>query len=201
MKIIGLCGSSGAGKGYLCSLFARYGVGCIDTDRVYREICLASPACIKELTDYFGTDILTDGAVDKKKLAAVVFEGDNSEADLKALNRITHKYIKIETDRLVSEHEAKGYSGVLIDAPVLFESGFDAMCHATVCIVAPLEEKLNRIVKRDNISCEKALARLGSQLSDEELISRCTYAIDNSAGADLDSQIISVLKGLEIGTN
>jgi dephospho-CoA kinase len=89
----------------------------------------------------------------------------------------------------------------LIDAPVLFESGFDKMCHATVCVLCPQEEKIDRIVKRDGITREQAQARIASQLSDEELKNRCTYAIDNSSGSLIDGQIISILKDLGLEKN
>lgn len=200
MIIIGLCGSSGSGKGYICNKFASHGVGFIDTDKVYRENVLNNQACVNELVGCFGIDILEDGRVSKKRLAAIVFEGEKAGEKLALLNQITHKYIKIETDLLVLDFKEKGFSAVLIDAPVLFESGFDKMCDVTVCVTASYEEKLARIIKRDGISKEKAVARLNSQLNDLELRKRCTYEIDNSDGRDLESQIISILKDLGIET-
>lgn len=201
MVVIGLCGSSGSGKGYVCNKFALYGVGFIDTDRVYREKVLSNQACVDELVGYFGADILENGAVSKKRLATIVFEGDKSSEKLEKLNQITHKYIKIETELLMLDFQNKGYSAVLVDAPVLFESGFDKMCDVTLCVTAPLEEKLARIIKRDGINKEKAMARLNSQMSDLELRKRCTYEIDNSDGCDLEGQIISILRGLGIETS
>jgi dephospho-CoA kinase len=198
MLIIGLCGSSGSGKGYVCRAFATHGVAYIDTDLVYRERVLSSSGCVGELTKEFGNEILENGAVSKPHLAKIVFEGEGASARLGRLNEITHKYIRIETDALVSKYKEEGYSAVLIDAPVLFESGFDKMCDVTVCVTATQEEKLERIMDRDGITKEKAQARLSAQLSDPELRKRCTYEIDNSGGKDVDSQIVSVLKGLGV---
>ena len=198
MVIIGLCGSSGSGKGYACAKFEKHGVAYIDTDLVYRQGVLTDSHCVNELTGYFGNGILENGAVSKKLLAAIVFESENAEIKLARLNEITHKYIKIKTLERLSEYEGQGYSAVLIDAPVLFESGFDKMCDATICVTAPYEQKLERIMKRDGISKEKAEARLGAQLSDTELRKRCTYEIDNTDGVDLDSQIDIILKDLGI---
>lgn len=197
MIIIGLCGSSGSGKGYVCKKFSRHGVGFIDTDLVYRENVLVNQNCIKELVESFGSGILENGSVDKKRLAAMVFEGDGAQERLSTLNRITHKYIKIETELLISQYEKEGFLAVLIDAPVLFESGFDKMCHVTVCVTAPYEEKLERIINRDGISREKAAARLKSQMSDRELKEKCTFALDNTNGADLEGQIVSMLNNLK----
>lgn len=201
MVIIGLCGASGSGKGYACQAFSKYGVAFIDTDKVYREQVLTDKGCVGELTDYFGNEILENGLVSKKKLAQLVFQGQGAAERLNMLNRITHKYIKVKTDELVQSYEAKGYGAVLIDAPVLFESGFDKMCHITVCVICPQEEKIDRIIKRDGITREQAQARIASQLSDEELKNRCTYAIDNSSDSLIDGQIISILKDLGLEKN
>ena len=198
MIIIGLCGSSGAGKGYVCEKFSHHGVAFIDTDRVYREEVLTDQRCIGELTDYFGNGILVGGSVSKKRLAELVFEGDNSQARLARLNQITHKYIKIKTEELIRLYEGQGYSATLVDAPVLFESGFDKMCHVTVCVTATLEEKLARILERDGIDRQSAMARLATQLSEDELRARCTYEIHNSVGSDVDGQILEILKDLGV---
>ncbi len=199
MIILGLCGSSGSGKGYVCRLFSSHSVAFIDTDLVYRERVIVGDECASELVSCFGKEILEDNRVSKKRLAAMVFEGEGAKENLKRLNEITHKYIRIETAALIRKYEGEGYGAVLVDAPVLFESGFDKMCHATVCVTAPLETKLARIMQRDGITCEKAMARLHSQLSDEELRQRCNYEIDNSEGADVEAQITAILRdiGLE----
>ncbi len=198
MTVIGLCGTSGAGKGYICKKFSQYGVAFIDTDKVYREDVLTDSLCISELMGYFGQGILVNGQVSKKMLATAVFESQGASEKLKMLNSITHKYIKIKTSELVCKYESQGYSAVLIDAPVLFESGFDKMCDATVCVTAPYELKLARIMARDSITREKAIARLNTQIQDDELRKRCTYEIDNTDGVDLISQIKFILKDLGI---
>ena len=196
MVIIGLCGNSGSGKGYVCDKFSDYGVAFIDTDKVYRQEVLNDSLCVNELVAFFGEDILENGCVSKKKLATLVFEGDGAPQRLKKLNEITHKYIKIKTDAYLSLYREQGYGAVLIDAPVLFESGFDKMCDVTLCVTAPYEVKIARIMKRDNISYEKAQARLKTQLSQQELIEKCTYSIDNTDGCFVDEQIKSILKDL-----
>ena len=199
MKIIGLAGSSGSGKGYVSSAFIKFGVPAIDTDRVYRELTTKKGSkCLDELVVEFGNEILdTDGALNRKALADIVFEGDGSKARLEKLNNIAHKHIKIDTERIIIELEKEGKSAVIIDAPVLFESGFDKMCDFTVCVTAPYDLKLERIVSRDKISKEKAEARLKNQLSDDELIKLSKYQIDNS-NCDIISQIEQILKSENI---
>ncbi|MBQ8546580.1 MAG: dephospho-CoA kinase [Clostridia bacterium] len=195
MKIIGLCGSSGSGKGYISNAFSKYDIPAIDTDRVYREITTKKGTpCLLELANTFGKEILNEnGELDRKKLATIVFEGEGAKQRLEKLDKIAHRYIKIDTENIINQYKNEGKIAVIIDAPVLFESGFDKMCDFTICVIAPLEMKLERIIKRDNITREKALARLNSQLSNEELIKLSTYQIDNS-NVGLNSQIEDILK-------
>lgn len=196
---IGLCGSSGSGKGYVCKKFKAYGVEYIDTDKVYRDIAIGGSDCVNELCAFFGDEIVSpDGLLDRKELSKRVFEGDNAAEHLKMLNEITHKYIKIETERILNENEEKGIVATIIDAPVLFESGFDDMCDVTVCVTAPTELKIKRILKRDSIPLEKARARLQSQLPDEILREKCDYEIVNDDSGSLESEIARVAESLGI---
>ena len=196
---IGLCGSSGSGKGYVSKKFKAYGVEYIDTDKVYRDIAIFGSDCVNELCGYFGEGIVSeDGTLDRKELSRRVFEGDNAAEHLKVLNEITHKYIRYETVRILEENESKGVIATIIDAPVLFESGFDKLCDVTVCVTAPTELKIKRILKRDNIPLEKAKARLQSQLPDEILREKCDYEIVNDDSGSLEGEIARVAESLGI---
>ncbi|MBR2024813.1 MAG: dephospho-CoA kinase [Clostridia bacterium] len=195
---IGVCGSSGSGKGHICKQISAHGYKWIDTDRVYRDLATPKSQCVKELKEYFGDSILNeDGSLNRKELSKSVFEGENSKERLNMLNKITHFHIQRETERIILESEKNGYKGVLIDAPVLFESGFDAFCDVTLCITAPTQLKIDRIMKRDGITYEKAISRINNQLSDDELRKKCDYEIDNSENAQVEEQINELLSKLK----
>ncbi|MBQ8162861.1 MAG: dephospho-CoA kinase [Clostridia bacterium] len=199
MVKIGLCGSSGAGKGYVCEIFKEFGAQYIDTDKVYGKIAVAGSDCVNELCMFFGDGILNeDGSLNKKKLSAKVFESSNASQHLKVLNTVTHKYIRETVERMLEKFDKKGERAVVIDAPVLFESGFNDMCDVTMCITAPKELKIERIMKRDRITYKKALARIESQLTDEVLRSLCTYEVVNDGTKDLKEQISAVLTELGV---
>ena len=196
---IGLCGSSGSGKGYVSKKFKAYGVEYIDTDKVYRDIAIFGSDCVNELCGYFGEGIVSeDGVLDRKELSRRVFEGEDSARHLKMLNEITHKYIRRETERILCENEKSGVVATIIDAPVLFESGFDKLCDVTVCVTAPMELKIKRILKRDGITDKKAEARLQSQLSDDALREKCDYEIVNDDSGSLEDEIARVAESLGI---
>ncbi len=185
--LIGLCGRSGTGKGYVCKLLAELGIPSVDTDAVYRAMtapCETLSPCMEELVAAFGEEIrLPDNSLNRPALSAIVF-GEGGSESLQTLNRITHAHILRETKRLAEEYAAEGAECVIIDAPVLFESGFDAMCRFTVCVCASEETSVARIIKRDGITEEAARRRLASQIPTEELMRRCDYHIENELHCD-----------------
>lgn len=194
--VIGLCGRSGSGKGYVSSLFTSFG-GChIDTDEVYHDLLLPKDGkmseCTKELSAAFGGGITDGAALNRRALGNIVFSDPEK---LKLLNIITHKYIKAETLAAV---EKCSNSFAVIDAPLLFESGFDALCDFTVCVTANEETLIKRICKRDGISEDEAKIRLRTQIGSDELASRCDFVIDNSYGHDATDDVKNILskKGL-----
>lgn len=184
MLIIGLTGPSGAGKGVVASLLAGYGIPSIDTDKVYHDLLIPPSACLDELTARFGAEILSpDGTLNRGALAALVFSPGHGE-DLADLNAIAHRHILNQTRQLLAVHEAEGAVAVLVDAPQLFESGFDRECGFILSVLAPYELRLARIMERDGLSEERARARLDASHSDEFFRERSDAVIFNGDSMD-----------------
>ena len=196
MIIIGLCGGSGSGKGSVCKIFSEFGIPCIDTDAVYREITSAPGECLTALQNEFGIEIITEsGTLNRKKLASIVFSGEDSKLRLERLNEITHKYILDETKRSLDNYRTMGAAAAIVDAPVLFESGFDRECDVIVLVVAERELRITRIMSRDGITRKEAEQRINSQISDDELMLRCDYMIRNDYDLSyLKQEVKTVLK-------
>ena len=195
MKVLGMCGGSGAGKGYVCQCFAAHGIPSIDTDAVYHSLTDRSSPCTAELKAYFGSSVLHgDGSLNRTALAAIVFAPDGGEK-LKKLNEITHKYIKTETEKEIERHRQAGAPAVIVDAPALFESGFDRMCDRVIGVFAPREKRIERILRRDGITRERAEARLAKQIPDAELQARCHYCIFNG-GEDVERQVEAIISDI-----
>ena len=192
MKIIGLCGGSGSGKGSVCSIFAKLGVPSVDTDAVYHSLVSSDSPCLKELKESFGEEITVDGKLDRAKLASIVFSNEKRRL---MLNSIAHKHVLNATRDILLSFERKGYSYSIVDAPLLFESGFDKECDYTVAVLADKELRIKRIVNRDGIMREGAIKRINSQMSDEELISRCDYYVyNNGCMDDLAREVEKIFK-------
>ncbi len=178
MKIIGLCGGSGAGKSVLARAILDLGGAVIDVDAVYRELCVPGSACLDEIVTAFGKEALTEsGELNRPAVAAVIYRNAKKRAEL---NEITHKYIKADTARLIAEYRREGKTAVIVDAPLLFEAGFDRICDVTVGVIADMELRVARIVTRDGIDEKTARRRIASQDSDEVLAQKCDYILENN---------------------
>ena len=202
ITVVGICGRSGSGKGYVCSIFKEFGIPSIDTDRVYKSLvtgCGGTPsACLSEIADAFGKDVLDEnGDLNKPALADIVFAPDGAPL-LKQLNAITHKHIKEKTVQTIASLERQGNSAVLIDAPVLFESGFDKLCDRKFYVRAPLEILIQRICERDGISQAHARRRLDAQMSDSALEELCDGVIVNDGSADVRRQVAKLIQNFSL---
>ncbi len=199
MKVIGICGGSGAGKGYVCGIFAEYGIPSIDTDAVYHEMISKPSECLNELRDFFGESIISeDGSLNRRALSDIVFAEDAGEK-LSELNRITHRHILNKTDLILDNYRKENKIAAIVDAPLLFESGYDKKCDAVVAVVADKDTRIKRIIKRDGIACEAAEKRIASQKSNEYLTQRADFVITNNINQpDLHKQINDILLKMDI---
>ena len=200
MKIIGLTGQSGAGKGETCLIFERYGIPTIDTDAVYHTLLETDPELTAELCAAFGSEILTDSRVDRKKLASQVFGKPDSDERLHTLNAITHKYIMARAWNMADAHRRAGARAVVIDAPQLFEAGLENSCDILIAILADQDLRRKRIMARDSLSAENADRRMAAQKSDDFYRRHCHFVFENNEDtAALECQIRLFLKESGLG--
>ena len=202
MKIIGLTGPSGSGKGICCEYLRSIGIPCIDTDQVYHDLLLPPSACAKELVARFGQDIIKeDQTVNRQKLAAIVFS-DASGKSVEALNRISHTHIREKTLALLDQFQKQKIEAVVVDAPLLFEADFDKFCDFSIAVLADRGRRLERIIARDGLSLEKANARLSAQKNDTFYISKADYVLYNNGGCeDLYASLAATLKKENISSD
>ena len=190
MIIIGITGPSGAGKGAVSEILARkYGYKVIDADQVYHNIISVPSECVNELVLSFGDDILNEvGGIDRRSLSKKVF-GEENKDKLLLLNKITHKYVISEIEKIIEEGKISGVEVCVIDAPLLIEAGVDKICDRVIAVISDKEVRAERIAKRDGIDKEAALLRINSQKSDSFYTDACDFVLSN----DLRLQELEVL--------
>lgn len=200
MTVLGLTGPTGAGKGTVAKVFETfYGIPSIDTDRVYHDLLVPPSACLNELVAAFGVDILTaDGNLDRAVLSKIVFS-DSSREKQTCLNRITHKYVLDRTAEILEAYRLDGLPAALVDAPLLYESGFDAKCDKVIAVLAPMELRKSRIIARDALSEERAMARLNIQKPDDFYTAKAEYVVINDGDQDaLIEQVSRIVADLGV---
>ncbi len=172
--VIGITGGSGCGKSLVSSFLAEQGALVIDADKIAREVVEPGQPALAELKEAFGSGILLpDGTLNRKRLGDIVFS--NSEK-LHILNCITHKYIKKEIE---NRAEHAGQALTVIDAPLLFETGLDRLCGATIAVLSAWEMRVRRIMERDALTREQAEKRIAAQPEDAFYRARADYVLSN----------------------
>ena len=200
MKIIGITGSSGAGKSMVSDLLAEKGFTIINADKTYHAILKSNKEMTAELASAFGPTILDgEGRVSSRLLAAAVFGKENTTALLHTLNQITHKYVLSEICSRLHALKKIGIRTVILDAPHLFEAGADELCDAVIGVVAARALRLARIMARDGIDESAAIARLDAQKSDEFFSTHCDFILENNSDKKaLSERLCAILSQLGV---
>ena len=185
--IIGITGGTGSGKSTMLHLIAAHGGEIFDCDAIYHQLLQTDTSLLNAIENRFPGTVI-DGALDRKKLGAIVFADENALQDL---NRITHSEVKAEILRRLAEKPALA----AIDAIGLFEGELDCICDITVAITAPAEDRIKRIMARDGITEEYARTRIAAQHSDDWFTQRCDYVLENnSTSQDFQGKCIAFLR-------
>lgn len=188
MQKIGITGGIGSGKTTVCKVFELLGVPVYYSDLGAREVLTTDTAVKAAIADYFGNDFfLANGLVDRTKLAAAVF---NNKEKLNYLNSIVHPSVARHFDAWVQQYINAPY--VLREAAILFESGAHQTSDKIITVTAPLELKIERTMKRDNITKEQVLERINNQTSDEEKIKQSQFVIYNDEQQLLIPQVLKI---------
>ncbi len=181
--IIALTGGIGSGKSYVCRLLAERGVSVYDCDAHAKELMRSLQSLQQQLSALVGDEVFSDGVLQKAVLAAYLL---HSEAHVQAVNAIIHPAV-------ARDFEASGQTW--LESAILFDSGFDQRTHIdkVVCVTAPKEVRIRRVMARDGISREKTLEWMARQLPQEEVLRRSDYEIINDGVRPLAPQVDHLL--------
>ena len=178
---IALTGGIGSGKSYVCRLLEQRGISIYDCDAAAKRLMRTSTALQQKLQALVGKDIYIDGQLNKAKMTHFLMA---SEENAKAINDTIHP--AVADDFLKSDYQ-------WMECAILFESGFDRLVDRTICVTAPEEVRIQRIMMRDGISRWKALEWMRKQWPQVDVILRSDYCIINDGVEDLEEQIDRIL--------
>ena len=198
MKIIGLTGGIASGKSTVSGILREFGVPVIDADAVYESLSRKGGRVWKAVNQAFGEEYFRpDGEMDRRKLGALVFSNEKARAKL---NNLTHPIVKDEMllilDRNVKEQQP---DVVVMDVPLLFESGWNEWMDEVWVVYVPEEVQVERLLKRNGLTREEAVLRIKSQMSIEDKVRLAHRVIDNTLSVDCTKeQVQRILKELKV---
>ena len=179
MQVIGLTGGIATGKSTVCAILENAGAVIIDADRIARNLVKKNLPAYRQIVDTFGKSILLPGGeINRTALGDLIF---NDPRKKQLLNKIVHPQVGKETDRQLKRIEKNNpHALVILDIPLLLESGLHKNLSEVIVVYTPEHIQINRLMQRDHISQENALARIRSQMPIEEKKKLATIVIDNS---------------------
>jgi dephospho-CoA kinase len=171
---LGVTGGIGSGKTSVCRVFNVLGIPVFSADSEARIIMEADQRVISAIKSIGGRNIYSDGVLNREELAKLMF---NNKGILKKVNHAVHPVV-IEQFGKWEKLQIAPY--VIMEAAILFESGAVNLVDRILTVVAPIEERIDRVVKRNTLTREQVMDRIKNQMEDEEKIKKSHYAIDNS---------------------
>ena len=187
MVKLGLTGGIGSGKSTIAKVFISLGVPVYFADIEAKKF-LKDPRVIESLRNIFGAQVVgSKGFIDKAILASIVFKDEN---ELSKLNSLIHPLLKKDFQEWCDQHINHSY--VVKEAAILFEAGFDRSVDKVLTISAPQEERIARVMTRDQVNRQMVLDRITKQWTDEEREQYADYTINNKDSAMILDAVLKI---------
>lgn len=191
-KIIGITGGIGSGKTTVAKYLIHLGYPVYISDIEAKNV-MQQKNVLLQIVEKFGSAILdTKGVLQREKLASIVF---NNPEKLSQLNAIVHPAVKQHFIEWLKNNQDKPI--LFKEAAILFESGSYKDCDFIITVTAPMQQRIERVMKRDNTTSEKVVQRINNQISDEERIAKSNFVISNTTLKETEQQIFEILKILK----
>ena len=190
MKIVGLTGGIGSGKSTVLNQFKNLGINTYSADKAAKKLINSDKGLIKSIKNLFGDNIYENNILDSVKLSKIVF---NDPYKLKSLNSIIHPAVAKDFESFI---KTKNGHYIVKEVAIIFETNTEHNYNKIVLIRAPLEERIKRVILRDNLSREDVIKRVNNQIDDSTIIDNCDYVIENINLKDLKEKVLKIHKDL-----
>ena len=190
MKIVGLTGGIGSGKSTVLDHFKNLGIKTYSADKAAKKLINSDKDLIKSIKNLFGDNIYENNILDSVKLSKIVF---NDPYKLKSLNSIIHPAVAKDFESFI-----KTINGdyIVKEVAIIFETNTEHNYNKIILVRAPLEERIKRVILRDNLSREDVIKRVNNQIDDSTIIDNCDYVIENINLKDLKEKVLKIHKDL-----
>ena len=196
MRVIGLTGGIACGKSNVSETLRDLGAVIIDGDVLSRELTAPGGEALPAIRARFGDGVFhEDGTLNRRGLGAMIF--GNDEARL-ALDGIMQPLLWALIRRRMEEARAAGSAICVLDMPLLYEAGLDALCDTVWCVYIPEETQIERLMARDGFTRQEALSRLRSQMPAKEKAEKAQVVIDTSGSISYTKAMLPELYAREL---
>ncbi|MCG2612043.1 dephospho-CoA kinase [Flavobacterium sp. SM15] len=189
-KIIGLTGGIGSGKSTIADYFRSLGVPVYIADEQAKKI-MDEPEIVKKVQSIFDENVIENNSLNRKKIAELVFSAPEK---LKQLNSIVHPEVKRHFLDWVRKHNK--FPFVIKEAAILFESGSYIDCDRIILVTAPIDVRIQRVIKRDNVSKDQVMERVKNQWDEDKKIALSDFVIENIDLENAKAKAQEILKVL-----
>lgn len=187
MTKVGITGGIGSGKSIVCEIFNRLGISIYNADNRAKWLMNNNVVLKQQLIARWGNQLYKNNQLDRSFLAGIIFA--NKEA-IEFVNSVVHPAVNVDFKEWFSLHSNEAY--VIKEAALLFESNTYREMDVIVTVYAPENLRIERVLKRDNISKAQVINRMNNQLSDEEKVKRSDYIIFNNEQQSLLEQVLNL---------
>jgi dephospho-CoA kinase len=196
MKVIGLTGSIGMGKSTTAAMFREAGIPVYDADAAVHDLYDQGGAAVGPVGEAF-PGVVKDGRIDREELRKRVL---GQPEELKRLNAIVHPLVGRDRVGFFKAAEESGADMVILDVPLLYETGGDANVAAVIVVSAPPQMQRERVLARPGRTPDRLDAILAQQLADAEKRARAHYVVDTGQGLEhARSQVAEIIAALRQG--
>lgn len=190
-RVIGITGGIGSGKSFISNEIERRGYAVYNSDLNARNIIDTDPHVIQQLKQLFGNDIYSSNRLNRPAVAERVFANKQL---LQQMNAIVHPAVKQHFITWAASQKQP----VFLEAAILVESGFYVFCDEVVLVTAPLDIRINRVLKRDNTTREAIIQRIRNQMPDETLRQYATVVVNNDETKSVSDLVDELFRKLEM---
>lgn len=183
---LGITGGIGSGKTSVCRVFSVLGIPIFSADPEAQAIMNNDDSIISGINRIAGKDLYPGGILNRGELASLIF---NNPDILSSVNSLVHPAVFRQFQEW-AEVQTTPY--VIMEAAILFESGASKFVDRVATVIAPVEERISRVIKRNKLSRKQVMERIRNQMDDEERIKISDYVINNSE----NEMIIPVILGI-----
>ncbi|MGB0892489.1 MAG: dephospho-CoA kinase [Flavobacteriaceae bacterium] len=187
MKIVGITGGIGSGKTTVANMFMELGVPVYNSDMEAKALMNRSKVVRRKLIKLFGEDAYVDNELNRPFIANIIF---NNLDYLQQMNAIVHPKVGKHFERWLKKQADAPY--VIKESALLFETDAYKKCNYVILVSAPIEERIKRVVKRDNTTQKKVQAIIDSQAKESENKSKADFIINNTTLQSTSKQVLEI---------